>query len=841
MIDEQGRGTRGSRTIVTDIPPIWLLIGVMVVVALGVGAATLTVLYRAAFEAQSERLLENVRTTNSFLEASAARQTRHQVEAPSGADKELLALVQAAHTRYERFAAGADITLTQRQGGDIVFLLKHTHEEHGKPAKVPFASRLAEPARRALRGQSGTVIGLDFRGVEVLAAYAPVAALGLGVVTKIDLTEVRAPFVRAGGIAGAVAVLFIGLGTLAFLHLTNPMLRRLAESEARFRGIAGAAQDAVIVMAPNGQVTFWNRSAERIFGYRAEEAVGRMLAELIFPARYRARHDAGVERFRQTGEGPMVGHTIEHDALTKAGHEIPIELSLAALRLGDTWHAVATIRDISERKAAEQALQENQSRFALFMDHLPAAVFIKDAQSRVLYVNQYLKTHFGAEEWEGRVICKHSPVETSERLVRDDRKALAERELELVETLKDRTGRERTFQTHKFVIPQPEERPALLGGIAWDITDTLAAAEALRRSERRYREIFEIAQEGIWLIDAEARTVEVNGLMAEMLGYTIDEMRGRHLFEFMDEEARTEAEALLDRHRRGIKEKYDFRYRTKTGASLWTMVSTAPMHDERGAYVGALGMVTDITERKRSEDALRSHEQQLRLILASTGEGIFGIDKDGRCMFANRACATLLGYDNETVLLGKRMHTLTHHTRADGSPYPVEACPTYETCRSGKRTRVEGDLLWRADGSAFPVEYQSHPMRQDGEVVGAVVTFSDMTERLAAREALRRERDFAESLIETAPVIILVLDTEGRILRFNPFMAELTGYRLEEVQGKDWLTTFLPERERPRIQAVFREAISDLPAPRYVNPILTRTGQERLIEWHNKTLKDAQG
>jgi hypothetical protein len=167
-----------------------------------VGATTLTLLYRTAFEQEGERLLENVRTTTSFLEASAARRTSRRFAAPGGTDKELLALVQDAHTRYERFAAGADITLTQRQGDDIVFLLEHTHEAHGKPAKVPFASRLAEPARRALRGQSGTVIGLDFRGVEVLGAYAPVAALGFGVVTKVDLAEVRAPFVRAGGIAG---------------------------------------------------------------------------------------------------------------------------------------------------------------------------------------------------------------------------------------------------------------------------------------------------------------------------------------------------------------------------------------------------------------------------------------------------------------------------------------------------------------------------------------------------------------------------------------------------------------------------------------------------------------
>nr|MBS0020099.1 PAS domain S-box protein [Gammaproteobacteria bacterium] len=254
-----------------------------------------------------------------------------------------------------------------------------------------------------------------------------------------------------------------------------------------------------------------------------------------------------------------------------------------------------------------------------------------------------------------------------------------------------------------------------------------------------------------------------------------------------------------------------------------------------------LALVRDVTEHRVSVRRLAEREAQLRLILASTGEGIFGINKDGRCIFANRACASLLGYADENALLGQRMHGLTHHTRADGSPYPVEACPTYETCRTGKRSRVEGEFLWRVDGRAFPADYRSHPMVQEGRVVGAVVTFSDMTERLEAREALRRERDFAESLIETAPVIILVLDPEGRIVRFNPFMAELTGYPLDEVKGADWFTTFLPERDRARIRDRFQSALHDTPTRGDVNPILTRAGLERLIAWHDKTLRDAQG
>jgi PAS domain S-box-containing protein len=115
------------------------------------------------------------------------------------------------------------------------------------------------------------------------------------------------------------------------------------------------------------------------------------------------------------------------------------------------------------------------------------------------------------------------------------------------------------------------------------------------------------------------------------------------------------------------------------------------------------------------------------------------------------------------------------------------------------------------------------------------------TQLIEELTGLRSERNFSESLIETAQVIVLVLDPEGRIVRFNPYMEDISGYRLEEVQGKDWFTTFLPERDQARIRDLFLSAIGDIQTRGNVNPILTRDGHECLIEWYDKTLKDAEG
>ena len=365
-----------------------------------------------------------------------------------------------------------------------------------------------------------------------------------------------------------------------------------------------------------------------------------------------------------------------------------------------------------------------------------------------------------------------------------------------------------------------------------------ASQEELRVSEERLRKVVQNMPVILDAVDEEGNIIIWNREAERATGYSTEEIVGNPeawLLLYPDKAYRESM--LAEWKRRGDHRAWIWRTRAKDGNERlieWSNISNLFPIPGWSSW----GIGVDVTEHRELVRGLAEREAQLRLILSSTGEGIFGIDRHGRCVFANQACAKMLGYKDESYLHGKQMHGLIHHTRADGSPYPIEDCPT---CRSVRRTRVEGELLWRADGSAFPADYQSHPMIQNDEVVGVVVTFSDMTERLEARAALRRERDFAESLIATAPVIILVLDPEGHIVRFNPFMAELTGYRLEEVKDKDWFNTFLPARDRAHIHSVFQDLISENQFRDNVNPILTRTGQERLVEWHNKTLKNAEG
>ena len=159
------------------------------------------------------------------------------------------------------------------------------------------------------------------------------------------------------------------------------------------------------------------------------------------------------------------------------------------------------------------------------------------------------------------------------------------------------------------------------------------------------------------------------------------------------------------------------------------------LHSELAGCVVAF---VNITERKRAEDALRESEETVLALLNATGQGIYGVDLEGNCTFANPACVTMLGYGSDQELLGKNMHALIHHTRPSGDPYPVEECRIYQAFIESEGTHAGDEIVWRADGTSFPAEYWSYPLFLHSELAGCVVAFVNITERKRAEEELRQ-------------------------------------------------------------------------------------------------------
>lgn len=178
-------------------------------------------------------------------------------------------------------------------------------------------------------------------------------------------------------------------------------------------------------------------------------------------------------------------------------------------------------------------------------------------------------------------------------------------------------------------------------------------------------------------------------------------------------------------------------------------------------------------------NAHRKSEHRSNLILDSVSNGVWGLDTQGNTIFVNVAASKMLGYST-SELMNKPMHATVHHSYPDGSPYPRDACPMYATFRDGIVRTVANEVLWRKDGSSFPVEYSSTPIYDEEELVGSVVVFQDITERKAAEELQR----IAAAAFETHEAI-MITDANANLIRVNKAFEEITGYFQEEVVGKN--------------------------------------------------------
>ncbi|HMB15286.1 MAG TPA: PAS domain S-box protein, partial [Pelovirga sp.] len=367
----------------------------------------------------------------------------------------------------------------------------------------------------------------------------------------------------------------------------------------------------------------------------------------------------------------------------------------------------------------------------------------------------------------------------------------------------------------------------------------------------------------------------------------------------------------------------------------------------------------------RATGELQKSNNMIRLLLDSTAEGIYGLDPQGICTFCNEASLRILGFDNAEQVLGQNMHDLIHHSNSDETVMPAAECPLLQGL--DRQVHSDSEVFWRTDGSCFPVEYWSYPIRQHDKIFGVVISFVDITERQRTEEALREseerfkkmfrnhsavmllvkpetgeifdandaavkfykysreellslnichintlapdvvaaerlaaieenrnhfifphrlsngeirtvevhstpitgnsssllfsivhditerkqaeealklERDNTRNILATVDAMIVALGPEGRITLVNRKACEILGYREDELLGQDWFATCLPHSINvDQVRAVFKMALADnlVGSEYYENPVRTRSGEERLIAWHNSSIRDKEG
>lgn len=226
------------------------------------------------------------------------------------------------------------------------------------------------------------------------------------------------------------------------------------------------------------------------------------------------------------------------------------------------------------------------------------------------------------------------------------------------------------------------------------------------------------------------------------------------------------------------------------------MKQEAETQQETDIFQKAIGLAKEnqrlAREREQAEEQLKRANRQKELILNSVGEGIYGLDLEGNTTFANPAAEKMLGYTEEE-LLGKPQHALIHHSKPDGSPYPREDCQIYAAFKDGKVHRESEEVFWRKDGTSFPIEYVSTPIIENAKLIGAVVTFTDITERKYLEKKLLSNEQRLRAISESSPVGIFQIDGDDFYTYFNTRWQMITKRTLKDTLGQKWWEMIHPD------------------------------------------------
>ncbi len=298
--------------------------------------------------------------------------------------------------------------------------------------------------------------------------------------------------------------------------------------------------------------------------------------------------------------------------------------------------------------------------------------------------------------------------------------------------------------------------------------------ERILAGKREWEQTFDSVSDAVLILDNQCRIHRANRAASELLGMPFSKLIGQPCYEMFHGLATTPGGCLHEKLLNGGgAQRHDFE-EPRLGKTF--DVTSTLLGNTDGTPPGCIHVLRDITERNRAEQALRDSEELLRLLLSSTAEAICGLDCEGKCIFSNPASLRLLGYQDPEELLGRNLHALVHHTRADGSPYLEKDCRIHAAFREGKCTHVLDEVLWRADGSSIPVEYWSYPIRKDGALVGSVVTFLDISERKRAEAAHRESEAKYSEFIENATYGIYRSNPQGAFLDVNSALVAMLGY-----------------------------------------------------------------
>lgn len=356
-----------------------------------------------------------------------------------------------------------------------------------------------------------------------------------------------------------------------------------------------------------------------------------------------------------------------------------------------------------------------------------------------------------------------------------------------------------------------------------DVTDRVEAEQALAESEERFRRIVELAAEGIWTLDQTGCTTFANPRMSELLGYSVEEMMGRTVDAFLDDEARERARSYMDRGQPSTDGRHEFRLRRKDGSELWALISATRLQDEQGNHSGVLALVTDLTER-------RAAEAEFRALLAHSSDIITVLNADGSFRWSSGASTRLLGYPEEYD--AGDIFSFVH---PDDVPLATQG---FTDLLAGNESEPQVVRVRAIDGSWRHLEIVGQNLVDNPAVYGIVLNVRDVSDRVGAEAAARASHARFEALVQNASDMITVAAIDGELYYVSPSVTNMLGYSPEELVGTDCRSLMHPDDLAPVVEAVAAQVLGRETQRPVEYRVRHRDGSYRIFEGVTSNLVD---
>ncbi len=513
----------------------------------------------------------------------------------------------------------------------------------------------------------------------------------------------------------------------------------LRSSQAKLQGIISSAMDAVISVDEHQRIVVFNQAAETVFQCAASDAIGSNLDRFI-PKTLREAHREHIRRFGSDG---LTKRSIKSPAiftgLRDNGEEFPIEATISKTQADGHNIYTVILRDITERKQAEEALRESQAQFRTLADAIPQLCWMANADGYLFWYNQRWYEYTGTtpeqmEGWGWQSV--HNPDTLPKVLERWKRSITTGEPFDMVFPLRGADGTFRPFLTRVMPVKDAEGKVVRWFGTNTDISAQKQAEEALQESEERLRLFIEHAPAGLAMFDREMRYLSASRRWKTDYGLGDRDLQGSFHYEVFPE-VPDEWKAA---HRRGLagevlRGEADAFVRAD-GSVQWVQWEVRPWYGKTGEVGGIVIFSEEITERKRAEQALRSSEQRWATTLQSIGDAVISTNSVGNIEFMNDVAERLTGWSLPEAT-GRHLSTVFSIVQEVTRIVPES--PVAKVLRSGKVVGLANHtVLINRDGTEIPIEDCAAPIRdRSGRIEGVVLVFHDVVEQRQTEKALR--------------------------------------------------------------------------------------------------------